>query len=233
MTIDGGMAKIRDPKGAIDTRKIIGMIPGEKINIGSLSYIVLRPDTMDHLSNLERGPQMIIPKDSARIISGLGISNGSVVVEGGAGSGALTIALLSNVAPDGRVVTYDIRSDHLEKAGRNVARTPFSGEWRPKEGSIYDDIEEREVDAFVVDVPEPERTVGTASSCLRTGGRFCAYVPTFNQMERAVIALRKEGFENISSMEIIERGFSVKEGATRPVTEMLSHTGLLVFARWC
>lgn len=232
VTIDGNMLKMTDPRGAVDTKNLIGHAPGDYITIGSRSYQLLRPDTMDHLSNLRRGAQMVIPKDSAAIVSGLGLSPGTTVVEGGAGSGALTIALLNAVGPQGKVVTYDIRKDHLERAGSNVSRTSLSAKWIPKEGSVYEKVAEKQADAFVVDVPEPERVVNTASSSLKVGGRFCAYVPTVNQMERAVLALREGGFSEVRAVEIIQRAYSVKKGATRPVTEMLSHTGFLVFARW-
>jgi hypothetical protein len=101
-----------------------------------------------------------------------------------------------------------------------------------KLGDISEQISESNLDAFVIDVPEPEKAVRTASRSLAPGGRFCSYVPTSNQMERVFIALRGSGFEEVRAMELMERGYSVKEGATRPVTEMLSHTGFLVFARW-
>lgn len=231
VTITGDLFRLTDPQGAFDTGRLIGMEEGGKLKVGSRSFVVLRPDVLDHVLNLERGAQLIIPKDSSRIIMGLGLSSGSRVLEGGAGSGALTIALLNSVAPGGEVTTYEIRNDHLEKARGNVERTGYSSLWNGKIGDVYRDVDEREMDAFVVDVPEPEMTVDAALSSLRHGGRFCSYVPTSNQMERCVMALRKAEFKDIHSMEIIERQYSVKEGATRPVTEMLSHTGFLVFAR--
>jgi tRNA (adenine57-N1/adenine58-N1)-methyltransferase len=232
VTIDGGMFMLSNPRGALDTGRLAGMRPGDVLRMGSLKFRVFRPDVLDLILNLDRGPQMILPKDSSRIVMELGLSAGCSVVEGGAGSGALSIALLNAVAPSGRVITYDIRQDHLEKAGSNIRRSSLSSIWEGKLGDISEKIEEREMDAFAVDVPEPEKAVNTAATSLRAGGRFCSYVPTTNQMERVVLALRDEGFDNARAIEIIERGYSVKGGATRPVTEMLSHTGFLVFARW-
>ena len=230
--IDGGMFRMKSPKGAIDTSRLIGMSSGDKIRIGSASFRLFRADLLDHINNLERGPQMILPKDSSRIVVELGLTNGSRVVEGGAGSGALTIALLNAVAPDGRVATYDIREDHLQKARDNIERAGLSSIWTGKIGDISKQIDDKEMDAFVIDVPEPEKAVSTTSRSLVPGGRFCSYVPTSNQMERVFIALKGSGFEGVRALELIERGYSIKEGATRPVTEMLSHTGFLIFARW-
>ncbi len=232
VTIDGGMCRLSDPRGAFDTGRLIGTSPGDELKIGSARFLLHVPDVLDHLMYLNRGPQMIIPKDSSRIVMGLGLSNGSKVLEGGAGSGALSIAILNSIGDEGKLITYDIRKDHLEKAGANIERAGLSSSWEGKLGNVYDGIQGDGFDAFVVDVPEPEKVVKVASKSLRSGGRFCSYVPTFNQMERAVIALRGYDFSEIKAIEIIERGFSVKDGATRPVTEMLSHTGFLVFGRW-
>ncbi len=230
--IDGNMFKLSSPTGALNTERLVGMQPGDILKVGSVHFRLYRPDVLDSIINLERGPQMIIPKDSSRIIMEIGLSDGSKVVEGGAGSGALSIALLNSVAPNGWVHTYDIRNDHLEKAKSNIELAGLTSKWTGKLGDIGEDIQERDLDAFVIDVPEPEKAVFTASLSLRPGGRFCSYVPTTNQMERVVISLREGGFEQVKALEIIERGYSVKEGATRPVTEILSHTGFLVFARW-
>jgi tRNA (adenine57-N1/adenine58-N1)-methyltransferase len=230
--IDGEMFRTSSPRGAFNTERLVGMRPGEELRIGSVRFRVYEPDVLDHILNLERGPQMIIPKDSSRIVLELGLTNGSRVVEGGAGSGALSIAILNAVSPAGRLHTYDIRVDHLEKASGNIETAGLQSCWEGKEGDIGKDIAEEDLDAFVVDVPEPERTVSTASGSLKAGGRFCSYVPTVNQMERICLALWDAGFEKVRATEIIERDFSVKKGATRPVTEILAHTGFLIFARW-
>jgi tRNA (adenine57-N1/adenine58-N1)-methyltransferase len=93
-------------------------------------------------------------------------------------------------------------------------------------------VDEKDLDAAVLDIPEPDQAVEAISRSLKIGARFCAYIPTTNQLERVVIALKRSGYVNIEPLEIIRRPFSVKEGATRPATEILAHTGFLVFARW-
>ncbi len=230
--IDGGMFHMRSPRGALDTGKLLGRSPGDTVKIGSVEFTLLRPDILDHLENLDRGAQIILPKDSSRMVLELGLSPGSRVVEGGAGSGALSMAILNAISPDGELVTYDIRKDHLERTAGNVERAGLSGIWKGVVGDVCIDVRERGVDAFVVDIPNPELAVDAAASSLRAGGRFCSYVPTFNQMERAAGALRRKGFRNVGGFELLERGFSIKEGATRPVTEILAHTGFIVRARW-
>jgi tRNA (adenine57-N1/adenine58-N1)-methyltransferase len=216
----------------LDTSRIIGARPGIRIDVGGKKLLAIRPDAKDHAQNIRRGAQIIIPKDGAQIVFGLGIGPGSKVIEGGAGSGGLTLLLLNAVAPDGLVTTYDIRQDHLDLTSANVSQAGLSAQWVPRTGDVSEDVGERDQDAFVVDVPEPEKCLEEVKKALRPGGRFCAYVPTTNQMERVVLGLEEKGFRFIEPMEVLLRPYTVKEGATRPVNEMLSHTGFLIFARW-
>jgi len=230
--LDGSLARMKGSRGGISTSRLIGMRSGDTVSIGSRSFLLLRPDMRDRFENIERGPQIIVPKDASHITAGLGLSNGSRVVEGGAGSGGLTLFLLNSVGPGGKVWTYDIREDHLEMAAENVRTAGLSERWEGKLGDIREGVEEDDLDAVVLDVPEPELAVERISGSLRSGGRFCSYIPTTNQMERVVLALRRSGYVNVEPLEIIVRPYSIKDGATRPVTEILSHTGFLVFARW-
>ncbi len=229
--LEEGMMKLEGGRGALSSSNIVGRKEGDRVTIGRKEFILIRPDILDHIEHIDRGPQMIIPKDSAAIILGLGLTSGKRVIEGGAGSGGLTIALLNSVRPDGGVTTYDIRDDHLRKARKNVETAGLSDNWEGLLGDVRSDVKVEEADAVVLDIPDPEQATGSAWEALRPGGRFCAYVPTSNQLERCCLSLRDAGFSNVEAMELIKRGYSVKEGAVRPSTEMLGHTGFLIFAR--
>ena len=230
IVLKGGMIRLGG-FGALDSSQIIGKRPGEIMVIGSRELLVIRPDLLDTLKHLERGPQTILPKDSSSIVMGLGLRSGMRVLEGGAGSGGLTIALLNAVAPGGSVTTYELREDHMEKARGNVERSGLEGNWTAIKGDVREAEEDGKFDAFVVDIPDPENTVGTARRLLGIGGRYCSYVPTSNQLERIFIELENGGFTSLEAYEVIRLDMSVKKGATRPATEMLAHTGYLVFGR--
>ncbi|MFW3146054.1 MAG: tRNA (adenine-N1)-methyltransferase [Thermoplasmatota archaeon] len=232
LKLKGPMVTLGPGKGAISTSRLTGMESGSRISVGSREFILLRPDIRDISEHIERGAQIVVPKDSSFITYGLGLSDGMRVIEGGAGSGALTIALLNAVAPKGAVVTYDIREDHLENARRNISSTPFLGNWEGRIGDICNSGSGEEFDAAVIDIPNPEDAVPAIRDSLCPGSRFCAYVPTVNQMERATLELERSGFMSIEPLEIIHRPYSVKKDATRPVHEILAHTGYVVFARW-
>jgi tRNA (adenine57-N1/adenine58-N1)-methyltransferase catalytic subunit len=53
--------------------------------------------------------------------------------------------------------------------------------------------------------------------------------PTFNQVEKMAEALRREGFLWVDCVELLERPILAREGKTRPVQRMVSHTEFLVF----
>lgn len=225
------MAPLVGGTGAMNAKRLIGLSYGETIGLGSRVLLVLRPDIRDILGNLERGPQIIIPKDIGSIITELGLSSGMTVIEGGAGSGSLTLALLNAVGPAGQVVTYELREDHLEKARRNVSMSPYNARWEGRLGDISS-CDVKGADAFVVDVPDPQDAVLTAAGSLRVGGRFCSYIPTVNQLEKVSEKLREAGFIRVRALEVLSRDYSLKKGALRPQTEMLGHTGFMVHARW-
>ncbi len=201
-----------------------------KIKIGLKEYISMKSNLYDYLSTIRRNAQIIDIKDSSYIIARCGIRAGSVVVEGGMGSGALTTALLYFTYPSGRVFTYERRKDFAEFAKNNVERIEHE-HWTLKHGDVTKDVEEREVDAFVVDIPEPWNAVDMAKKALKRGGCFSSYVPTFNQMEKVYKKMEEEGFMDMEACEIIKRGMHVGELGTRPDNIEVGHTGFMIFGR--
>ena len=54
-------------------------------------------------------------------------------------------------------------------------------------------------------------------------------IRTLAQIEKMAEALRREGFIRVESLELLEREILAREGKTRPVQRMVSHTEFLVF----
>jgi len=226
-----GDYEILEDYGVVDTSRFLKMKYGEKILLGDEEFFILPPTIDDFVDCMERKAQIIKPKDAAIIIMRANIRSGSVVIEGGCGSGALTVSLLRTVKPNGRVITYEIRNDFAEIARRNVERMNLQKWWTLKIGDVRKDVEERDVDAFVVDIPDPWNCVEVSKKVLKPGGIFCAYVPTYNQVEKTVKTLRANGFVEVKAYEIIEREIVVGEMGTRPTNEYIGHTGFIIFGR--
>jgi tRNA (adenine57-N1/adenine58-N1)-methyltransferase len=161
----------------------------------------------------------------------LDIGPGSRVIEGGVGSGALTLVLLKAVGPTGRVYSYESRQDYADVARRNIALSENEPSWELKIGDICTAKLESDVDAVALDIPNPWDAMVNVSRALRIGGYACCYVPNANQLETAVKKMREVGLAEIISLETLQREMVVHEGGVRPSFDMLGHTGYLSFGR--
>jgi tRNA (adenine57-N1/adenine58-N1)-methyltransferase len=85
-------------------------------------------------------------------------------------------------------------------------------------------------DAAILDIPTPWEEVPFVKEALKPGGHLVSLNPTFNQIEKTAEALRAAGFILIDSLELLERHILAREGKTRPVQRMVSHTEFMVFA---
>jgi tRNA (adenine57-N1/adenine58-N1)-methyltransferase catalytic subunit len=218
--------------GEIALENAIGMEYGSVIKSSLLhKFILLDPTIEDRMMKVKRFTQIIYPKDAAHIILKTGIGPGMRVIECGAGSGSLTIALANAVAPSGKVYTYDRSEKFMENARKNVERagfTPFA-EFKLREAS--DGFDEEGVDVVVLDLPSPWDGIASASRALRGGGKIASLSPTYNQVERCVEVLGEEGFVLLETVEVLVRNIRVSTGKTRPMDRMVSHTGFLTFGR--
>ena len=202
-----------------------------RAKLGTREVYVLRSNLYDYISTLKRKAQIIALKDAAYIIARCGIRSGWRVVEGGAGSGAMSLALLYYTYPDGKVYTYELRDDFAAIAKKNVENAGLQANWILKKGDIRKDVEERDVDAFILDIPEPWEAVDMAKKALRQSGCIMAYIPTYNQLERVYRKMKSVGFVDLEATEIIKRDILVGEMGTRPDNVEVAHTGFMVFGR--
>ena len=204
---------------------------GRRKTIGGRTFLVLTPTIRDHLGGLRRRAQIIGPKDIPALLWNCDLKAGDFVIEVGAGSGSLTLALAQAVGPGGRVMTYDLRPDFLEVARGNVASVGLEARVDFKIGDARTEIAERDADAVVLDIPDPWEAVRTSADALRPCGTFASFSPNAEQVNLTVKALRAMTFVEVRSMEIIEREIVAQESGTRPSFAPLGHTGYLTFAR--
>ena len=150
------------------------------------------------------------------------------------GSGALTLALLRAVGPDGRVVTYEQREDFARRALANIHMrmgdvSNLAVRLRPVEEGL---AEEEPVDRAVFDLPEPWHLVEPVTRVLRSGGIFLSYVPTIIQSHQLSEALRRHpGYALVETFETLMRPWNIDGPSVRPFHRMVAHTGFLTVAR--
>ena len=230
MRLEKGMIKVPS-LGVIDGSKLLEAGDGGIVNLAGRDFVLLSPGVSDLMEAVERGAQIITPKDAATIVFELDLKDGDVVVEAGLGSGALTTALLHSVAPHGKVISVELRDDFGDKGKRNVSRTGHQGLWSLQIGDIRKVDVKEQADAVILDMPDPWEAVENVSRFLRRGGHLCVYVPNTNQLELVVKKMRASGFVEVKALENIQRAMEVHEMGVRPSYEMLGHTGYLAFGR--
>lgn len=217
-------------KGYIRHDDIIGKLPGTKLltNLNKPAFL-FRPLLDDLVFSVKRFTNISYPKEIAWIAYYLGINNGKIVLEAGTGSGSLAIALAYFVRPEGRVVSCDYRSDFYEAARENIEKAGLL-EWvELRNGYLEEAVSETDYfDACVLDLPEPWKALDSVYRALKPGSPLIIFVPTVNQVEKTVVELRKRPFLPPQTLEILQRFWDVKSGATRPEFEMRGHTGFLI-----
>ncbi len=219
-------------KGYIQLGDLIGKEYGTRIvSSMNIEFVALKPTLRDNIFKSSRRTQISYPKDIALIIMYSGIGPGSRVVEAGTGTGALTSAIAHYIKPAGRVYTYELRQEFQKNAKKNLERAGLLDYVELKEGDITEGIEEKDLDAVILDMATPWMVVPHAYTALKGSGVLVSFSPTIDQVVKVVEALTDYGFVCIETVETLIRFMQVVRGKTRPQTVMTGHTGYLTFAR--
>ncbi len=222
--------------GNVGHDELIGQAEGVRVTSSrGHSLLAVKPTMADFTRAMPRIATVVYPKDLGAILVYGDIFPGARVLEAGAGSGAVTIALLRAVGERGSLVSYDLRPDMIERARTNVAAAiPDPANLVLKQGDVYEGFEERGLDRVVLDLPEPWRVVPHAASALAPGGIFLSFLPTVLQVYDLALALEKDGrFDVIETAEVMMRTWSVGRRSVRPDHRMVGHTGFITTARRC
>jgi tRNA (adenine57-N1/adenine58-N1)-methyltransferase len=234
ITLQEGKA-FHSHKGSFPHDELIGAPEGTVVtNSGNVVYLAVRPLLADFVLSMPRGATVVYPKDAGQIVHMADIYPGARVVEAGAGSGALSMALLRAVGDSGELHSYERRADFAEVARRNVEMF-FGGPhpaWRLTVGDLVESLDVPEVDRVVLDMLAPWECLDRLAEVLAPGGVLIAYVATATQLSRTAEAVRASGaFTEPAAWETIVRGWHLEGLAVRPQHRMVGHTGFLLTTR--
>ena len=219
-------------RGVLKHDDLIGLPWGSQVfsHLGT-AFFLLQPSLADLLLDLKRNTQILYPKDIGFILITMGIGPGQKVLEAGTGSGSMTIALAYAVGPQGCIVSYEQREEMQNLARKNINRTGLASRVDFKLRDIRDGFDEADADAFFLDVPNPYDYIAQVRAALKPGGYFCGIVPTVNQAEILLRALRRNRFAFLEMCEVMLRYYKPEPDRLRPTDRMVAHTGFLIFGR--
>ena len=224
-------------RGIIEFNDIIGKKFGTCVfsrpyETAGYKFFVLKPLPSDYILHMARKTQIIYPEDAGLILIYSGIGPGSMVIEAGSGSGALSCILGNYVRPNGHVYSYDIREKSLNRAKKNVAKANLEEYVTIRFGNILEDeLNHKNFDSVVLDMPQPWQAIEIVKKYLKLSGTLVSFSPTIEQVKKTTFALKENEFIEINTYELIKRRIQVKPNATRPETRMVGHSGYITFAR--
>ena len=219
-------------RGVLKHDDLIGKPWGSQVfsHMGA-PFFLLQPSLADILNDLPRTTQILYPKDIGYILITMGVAPGQRVMEAGTGSGSMTIALATAVGAEGRVISYEQKPDTQNLARKNLERVGLASRVDFKLRDILEGFDETDADAFFLDVQNPFDYISQVRNALKPGGYFCTLIPTFNQVEKILHALKKNNFAFVEVCELLLRFYKADPMRLRPTDRMVAHTGFLVFAR--
>src|SRR5574341_88449 len=225
-------SKLETHRGILQHDDLIGKPWGTQVfsHMGS-AFFLLQPSLADLITDLPRTTQILYPKDIGFILVTMGVGPGQKVMEAGTGSGSMTTALAYAVGPGGRVISYEVKQDVQNLARKNLNRFGLASRVDFKLRDIQQGFDETEADSFFLDVPNPYDYIAQVRAALKPGGYLCCLIPTFNQVEKTLYALRQNHFAFVEVCEILLRYYNPEPSRLRPTDRMVAHTGFLVFSR--
>jgi tRNA (adenine57-N1/adenine58-N1)-methyltransferase len=193
-------------------------------------FLIIKPRMLDLFNNLKRVGTPMMPKDIGVIIAYTGISPSDRVLDAGTGSGILAI-FLGNIVRSGKVISYEKNEEFVKIARENISIAGLRNV-EVRHGDIFIEIEklEEQFDIVTLDLEGAHKLISKLRRVLKLGGYIAAYSPYFEHMKQIRIAMERERYSEIRTIEIIEREIEFGEKGTRPSTRV-GHTGYITLAR--
>ena len=222
-------------KGVVKHDDLIGGPEGVTITShGGQEYLAFRPILSEFMVSMPRDAAVIYPKDAAQILMWTDIFPGARVLEAGVGSGALSLALLRAIGPEGRLHSYERRQQFADVARKNI-ETFLGGPhpaWELTVGDLVEAIEDEPIDRAGLDMLAPWECIDAVAERMVPGGVLTCYVATATQLGRVADTLRAHGgFTEPHLTETTVRDWHAAGLALRRGHGASGHTGVVAISR--
>lgn len=203
---------------------------GQKIKTHlGYEFTILEPLIIDIIEkDLERGPQVILPKDLGIILAYTSLKPKSLIIDAGTGSGFFAIQI-ANFFPLGKIVSYEKDERFYNIAKRNLERCGLKNVVLKKR-DVEKGFEEKNADLINLDLKNVDKVVKKAFKSLKAGGWISIYSPTIQHLIKTRRILKKLGFYKVETFESILREWQY-EKTLRPKTLGIVHTGFITLGR--
>lgn len=192
----------------------------------SKGYIyLLRPTPELWTLSLPHRTQIVYTPDTSFILTKLGVLPGTICLEAGTGSGSFTHALARQVAPTGKVYTFEF---HEKRHELNVAEFTAHGldalvnaEHRDVCANGFKLPAETLADCAFLDLPAPWEAIPHLPGVFtrKRVARVCCFSPCIEQVLSTHSALRKSGFTNITTYDLHYRNYEARPIQVRSVED--------------
>ncbi|XP_029315900.1 tRNA (adenine(58)-N(1))-methyltransferase catalytic subunit TRMT61A [Cottoperca gobio] len=193
---------------------LIGQRYGSKVTCSKGRWVyVLHPTPELWTVTLPHRTQILYTTDIATITMMLELKPGSFVCESGTGSGSLAHAILRTIAPTGHLHTVEFHQQRAEKVAEEFKEhrvdhlVTVRNQDVCKDGFGVTGV----ADAVFLDIPSPWEAVRHAKAAMKKqGGRVCSFSPCIEQVQKTCEALSDQGFEELSTIEVLLRVHDVR-----------------------
>ncbi|XP_030615077.1 tRNA (adenine(58)-N(1))-methyltransferase catalytic subunit TRMT61A isoform X2 [Archocentrus centrarchus] len=192
---------------------LIGQRYGSKVTCSKGWVHVLHPTPELWTVALPHRTQILYTTDIAFITMMLELKPGSIVCESGTGSGSLSHAILRSIAPTGHLHTVEFHQQRAEKVAEEFTEhrvdhlVTVRNQDVCKDGFGVTGV----ADAVFLDIPSPWDAVRHAKAAMKKqGGRLCSFSPCIEQVQKTCEVLGDQGFEDISTTEVLLREHEVR-----------------------
>ncbi|MEM0297265.1 MAG: tRNA (adenine-N1)-methyltransferase [Zestosphaera sp.] len=222
-------------RGYLRLDDLIGLEWGSRVRLstGVTAYVV-KPTLTDLMMKFfRRATQVIYPKDLAYMLLESGVGEGSRVAEAGVGTGFLTAVLAWFVGRDGRVYGYEINEEYVKVALNNLENAGLSERVVIKNRDITQGIDERDLDALFLDMPNPWEVFPHLKNSLKPSAPVIMFVPSVNQVLKVLEHVK--GFRHLIKVKVSElllREYQASPEALRPKSVGVTHTGYVITSRF-